>query len=72
MDDKTITAIVTVLTAVVGVAIIATLVSGQAQTANVLTAGAKGFATILGAATAPVSSSSFNPLGGAGLQNTIL
>ena len=59
MGDKIITNIVTVLVAIVGVAIVAVLVSKQADTANVLTAGGKAFSGILGAAVSPVSGSGF-------------
>lgn len=54
--------IVTVLLAIIGVAIIATLVSSGAQTANVLTAGGRAFSGILGAAEGPVT-------GGGGFGN---
>ncbi len=47
--------IVTVLVAIIGVAILATLVSKNANTAAVLKSATGGFATMLGAATAPVS-----------------
>lgn len=62
MGEQVITGIVTVLTAIVGVAIIATLVSKNANTAGVLTAGGQAFATSLGAALSPVS-------GGGGIGN---
>jgi hypothetical protein len=48
-------AIVSILMAVVGVAIIATLVSKQAQTANVLNAGGTAISNVLGAALSPVT-----------------
>lgn len=54
--------IVTVLTAIVGVAILATLVSKNANTANVLTAAFKGFASDLTAAEGPVSGSGVSSL----------
>jgi hypothetical protein len=47
--------IVTILVAIIGVAILATLVSKQANTAGVIKAGASGFAQMLSAATGPVS-----------------
>jgi len=55
MDDKFINAIIGILTGVVGLAVLATLVSKQANTAGVLQAGAQGFSQILQAATGPVS-----------------
>lgn len=50
--------IVTVLTAIIGVAILATLVSNRANTANVIKAGAGGFSNILGTALSPVTGGS--------------
>lgn len=47
-------AIVGILTAVIGVAIIATLVSKKSNTAGVLTAGGNAFSGILGAALSPI------------------
>lgn len=47
--------IVKVLTAIVGVAIIAVIVSKNAQTPQVLTSAGTAFASILKAATGPVS-----------------
>jgi membrane protein implicated in regulation of membrane protease activity len=50
--------IVTVLTAIIGVAILATLVSKQANTAGVLQAGGSAFSGILGTALSPVTGGS--------------
>ncbi|WWT37750.1 membrane DNA delivery [Enterobacteria phage PRDsepia] len=50
--------IVTVLTAIIGVAILATLVSNRANTANVIKAGAGGFSNMLGTALSPVTGGS--------------
>ncbi len=61
MSEQLLTAIVTVITAIIGVAILAVLVSGQAQTGAVIKAGAAGFATDLSAALSPVT-------GGGGLN----
>lgn len=55
------TGIVTILVAVIGVAMLATLVSKNAQTSNVLKAGGNAFSDILRAATSPVG-------GGGGLS----
>lgn len=78
MSDRLIDAVVTILTAIVGVAIIALLVSQKAQTSSVINAGGNAFATDLEAATAPVTGSNpslSNPIGlgfgGAG-QSTIM
>lgn len=50
--------IVTVITAVIGVAIIAVLVSKQANTSAVLKSAGAAFSQVLGAAVNPVSNSS--------------
>lgn len=55
MSDKYITTIVTVLVALIGVAIVSVLVSKSADTANVLTAGGKAFSSILQTAVSPVT-----------------
>lgn len=47
--------LVTIATAIVGVAIIAVLVSNNAQTANVISSAAGGFAEDLSAAVSPVT-----------------
>lgn len=47
--------IVTILTAIVGVAIIAVLVSRNSQTANVIAAGGNAFSQALGVAVSPVT-----------------
>lgn len=49
------TALVSVLMAVIGVAIIAVLVSSNAQTAAVLNAGGNAFSGVLGTALSPVT-----------------
>jgi hypothetical protein len=54
MGDSLITAVVTVLMAIVGVAIIAVLVSKNANTTGVISAGAAGFSQSLGTALSPV------------------
>lgn len=55
MSDEFATSIVTVLMAIIGVAIIAVLLSPKAKTADVLTAGGTAFTNILGAALTPVT-----------------
>jgi PRD1 phage membrane DNA delivery len=59
MSEQIITSIVTVATAIIGVAILAVLVSGQAQTSTVITKASAGFAQDLGAALAPVTGGGF-------------
>jgi hypothetical protein len=58
MGDQLISSVVTVMTAIVGLAIIATLVSKNANTAGVITAGSNGFSSSLTAALAPVDGNS--------------
>lgn len=67
MSDSIVTSIVTVLMAIIGVAIIAVLVSKNANTSGVLSAGGNAFSGVLGTALGPVtggSGFSFNPSGG--------
>jgi hypothetical protein len=63
MGKEAIEGLITVATAIVGVAIIATLVSNNAQTSNVLKAGGSALGTAIQAATAPVT-------GAVGASNT--
>lgn len=53
--NKITEAVVTILTAIIGVAILAVLVSRRSNTAGVMTAGGNAFASMLGAATGPVT-----------------
>ena len=55
MSESLITSVVTVLTAIVGVAIIAVLVSKIANTSQVIQAGGGAFSQALQAATGPVT-----------------
>ena len=48
----------TIATAIIGLAIIATIISKQADTANVVTQAGKAFSSIIGAAVKPVTGSS--------------
>jgi hypothetical protein len=59
MGESMITSVVTVATAIVGVAIIAVLVSKNAQTPDVLKAAGGAFSQALRAATGPVTGSGF-------------
>lgn len=52
---KPVEAVTTILLGIVGVAVIALLVSNQAQTGSVLGAAGKGFSTALGCATSPIT-----------------
>lgn len=54
-----ITPLVTVLMGIIGVAIIATLVSNRANTANVITAGGNAFSGSLAVALSPVTGGGF-------------
>lgn len=57
MENNLVNQIVTVLSAIVGVAIIATLVSNKAQTSQVIGAGGNAFAQGLEAALSPITGS---------------
>lgn len=65
MTDHLVASVVTVLTAIVGVAIIAVLVSKNAQTGTVISSAASGFAQDLAAAVSPITGSNtgFSGLG---------
>jgi hypothetical protein len=54
--------VVTILLAIVGVAILAVLVSKQSNTASVIQAGASGFSNSLATAISPISGSSLSPV----------
>lgn len=66
MGEQIITTIGAVATALIGLAIIATLVSRQADTSQVIGAAASGFARDLQAATNPFSGGGFAGLTGGG------
>lgn len=73
--DQFWTSVVTIATAIVGLAIIAVLVSKNAQTPQVISSAAGGFAQDLAAAVAPVTGSTlfgnfpgFTGQGGGGFQ----
>lgn len=71
MGDHIIGGLVTIASAIIGIAIIAVLVSNKAQTGNVITSAGQAFANDITAAVAPVSgaSASVNTGGsGFGLQ----
>jgi len=54
MTDNLISGIVTVATAIVGIAILAVLVSGHSQTAAVIKSAGNAFSGAIGAAVSPV------------------
>lgn len=62
MGNQLINSIVTVLVAIIGVAIVAVLVSRNAQTGQVISAASTGFSGALGTALSPVTG------GGSGLS----
>jgi hypothetical protein len=69
MGDQLIASVVTVATAIVGLAIIAVLVSKNAQTGTVIQAGGSAFSQALTAAVSPVSGSGISGFSApAGLQ----
>lgn len=55
MGDQLIASVVTVLSAIVGLAIIAVIVSKQANTAGVISSGGSAFAQAVQAAVSPVT-----------------
>jgi uncharacterized membrane protein YbjE (DUF340 family) len=57
MTDHLVTSVITVITAIIGVAIIAVLVSRNSNTAQVLTTGGQAFSQVLGTALSPVTGS---------------
>lgn len=59
MSEQLITSVVTVLTAIIGVAIIAVLVSRNANTVGVIQAGGGAFSGALQTALSPVSGNNF-------------
>jgi PRD1 phage membrane DNA delivery len=63
MSDQFLSAMVTVGTAIIGVAILAVLVSQNSQTASVLQAAGNAFSGSLGAALSPVTGGSTNLYG---------
>jgi hypothetical protein len=59
-------ALVTIATAIIGVAILSVLVSNKAQTSNVLQSFGQAFSNMLSAATAPVTGMAATPNVGSG------
>lgn len=63
MSKDAIDGFVTVITAIIVIAILAVLVSKNAQTGSVLTAGGNALSNLIKAAVSPVSSASSTELG---------
>lgn len=57
--NNAVSGLVTIITAIIGVAIVAVIVSKNADTANVITSGGNALSSVLKAATGPVSGYSF-------------
>lgn len=60
--------LITVVGAVIGLAIVAVVVSKNAQTPQVLQGAGSALSAVIGAAVSPVSNSQSNNFGGAGAQ----
>ena len=58
MTDQIISGVVTVATAIVGIAVLAVLVSGRSQTSNVIKSAGGAFSQAVSAAVSPVTGSS--------------
>lgn len=69
MDSRFSEPVVTVLTAIIGVAIIAVLVSQKANTGNVIASLGGAFSNALSAAVSPVTGNSASPNVNAGSSN---
>jgi PRD1 phage membrane DNA delivery len=69
MGDQVIQGVVTIASAIVGIAIIAVLVSKQANTGSVISSAASGFAQDIGAAVSPITGGSSFAGGGGGLSS---
>lgn len=65
MTDNLIASVTTVAVAIVGIAILAVLVSNRANTAQVIGSAGQAFAQDIGAAVSPVTGGTFNFGGGA-------
>lgn len=72
MGDQLITSITAILTAIVGVAIIAVLVSRNANTSGVISAGGSAFAQDLGVAISPITGSGVGAFSNNSLINSFV
>lgn len=70
MGDRLIESITTIAVAIIGIAIIAVLVSKSANTSGVIQAAGSAFGNDIQAAVSPVSGGTFNFGGGASLPNS--
>jgi hypothetical protein len=70
MENNLVTSVVTVLMAIIGVAIIAVLVSKQANTTGVINAGSSAFSSALGTALSPVTGATSSSGIGVGFGGT--
>jgi PRD1 phage membrane DNA delivery len=70
--NEALTLIGTTAAAVIGLAIVAVLVSKNAQTGSVISSAGTAFSSVIGAAVSPVSGSSTGSIsnGGLGISNT--
>lgn len=66
MTDNIIAAVVTILTAIVGIAVLAVLVSGKAKTSDVINAAGGAFSQSIGAAVSPVTGQMYTGQGAPG------
>ena len=66
MDNQLVTALVSVVLAIIGLAALATVLSPKAQTSQVVQAGSQGLATDIGAAISPVTGGSVGVFSGLG------
>lgn len=66
MGKEAIDAIVSIVTAIIGLAILSVIVSKNANTSGVISAASSGLASDIQAATGPVSGSSLSGLSGLG------
>lgn len=73
MGDNLVSGAVSIALAIVGIAIIAVLVSKQANTSGVITSAASGFASDISAAVSPITGGGFGGgfAGGGGLDSSI-
>lgn len=69
MGDKIVESVTTIAVAIIGIAIIAVIVSGQAKTSQVIGAAGSAFAQDIGAAVSPVTGGGGNSFTGQGGAN---
>ncbi|MGC9293476.1 MAG: hypothetical protein ACP5EP_12285 [Acidobacteriaceae bacterium] len=64
MSDNIVSSIVTIATAITGIAVLAVLVSGQAQTSNVIMSATQGFANDIQSAVSSQAAWAWDMVGG--------